>query len=176
MKTEHEFDIEFHDYSVCRLTLRDTQAIQILLEECQDYMLLVDGHPAGTDAAERLLQEMPPEILPDNKFMFGIMHPIKGLVGLLETIRGYPEEAVWWIGLLLIAPESRSQGLGQKIFSGFVEYIKADGGKAIMLGVVEENERAYLFWNRMGFELVRKTEPRQSGDKTQTVSIMGRVI
>jgi ribosomal protein S18 acetylase RimI-like enzyme len=59
---------------------------------------------------------------------------------------------------------------------GFVEYVQASGGQAIMLGVVDENKRAYKFWNRMGFEFVRKTEPQQFGDKTQTVSIMRRPL
>jgi ribosomal protein S18 acetylase RimI-like enzyme len=35
-----------------------------------------------------------------------------------------------------------------------------------MLGVVEENQAAYEFWQRLGFEFVRQTEPRQFGKKT----------
>jgi ribosomal protein S18 acetylase RimI-like enzyme len=41
---------------------------------------------------------------------------------------------------------------------------------------VEENKLAYKFWNRMGFEFVRKIEPRQFGDKTQTVIVMRRML
>jgi len=49
-------------------------------------------------------------------------------------------------------------------------------GAAIMLGVVEENQAAYDFWQRLGFELVRKTEPRPFGRKTQSVSVMRRAV
>ena len=45
-----------------------------------------------------------------------------------------------------------------------------------MLGVVEESERAYRFWSKMGFEFVRETEPRPFKNKTQTVRIMRREL
>jgi ribosomal protein S18 acetylase RimI-like enzyme len=59
---------------------------------------------------------------------------------------------------------------------GFVEYARLSGAHAIMLGVVEDNIRAYKFWNRMGFEFVRETEPRQFGNKVQTVKVMQRIL
>jgi ribosomal protein S18 acetylase RimI-like enzyme len=45
-----------------------------------------------------------------------------------------------------------------------------------MLGVVEENRAAYQFWQKLGFELVRKTEPRLFGRKTQAVYVMRRGV
>ncbi len=41
-----------------------------------------------------------------------------------------------------------------------------------MLGVVEDNARAYEFWKRVGFEDVRVTEPRVFGEKVQRVRVM----
>jgi len=58
---------------------------------------------------------------------------------------------------------------------GFSEYVRLHGGKAMMLGVVEDNRRAYRFWQKMGFEVVRKTEPRRFGKKIQSVYVMRRV-
>ena len=96
------------------------------------------------------------------------------MVAVLETYRHYPEEATWWIGLLMLAPRVRGQGLGQKIVEGFVEHAAKEGAQSIMLGVVEENLAAYRFWQKVGFELVRTTEPRPFGKKTQKVYVMGR--
>ena len=59
----------------------------------------------------------------------------------------------------------RGQGLGQKIVEGFVEHAAKEGAQSIMLGVVEENLAAYRFWQKVGFELVRTTEPRPFGKK-----------
>ncbi len=176
MKTEIAFDIGVQDYSVHQLLPEDSRAIQELWDKCLDYMLLVDGHPAGPNAAEEEFQEVPPGKSPDDKFVFGIVNRQNGLVGLLETLRWYPDETIWWIGLLLFEPESRSQGLGQKVVQGFVDYLRGSGAKAIMLGVVDENERAYKFWKGIGFEFVRRTEPRTFGNKTQTVIIMRRTL
>ena len=176
MKNEIAFDVEDQDYSVHLLRHEDIAALQTLYEKCADYMFLVDGHPAGKNAAEEEFQDLPPGKSADDKFMFGIVNPRNELIGLLDAARWYPDEGTWWIGLLLLVPELRSQGIGEQVLKGFTEYVKADGGKAIMLGVVKDNERAYQFWNRMGFEFVRETEPRKFDNKTQTVRIMRRKL
>ena len=174
MKADTAFDINIPTYSVRQLSLEDIEAVQTLCEKCLDYMLLVDGHPADPDGVERDFQEVPPGNLPEDKFVFGIVNQRNDLVGLLDVVHSYPEKKIWWIGLLLLIPDIRSQGIGQKVLEGFAKYVRANGGQAIMLGVVEENTRAYQFWSRAGFEFVRQTEPRQFGNKTQKVRIMRR--
>lgn len=176
MRTETAFDIGLQAYSVHQLSLEDIEAIQELFEICLDYMLLVDGHPADPSGVEEDFLFVPPGKSQNDKIVFGIMDQQNDLVGLLDALRGYPEETAWWIGLLLFVPEVRSQGLGQRVVQGFAEYVRSNGGQAIMLGVVEENGRAYKFWEGMGFEFVRKTEPHQFGNKTHTVSIMRRTL
>ena len=176
MKTEIAFDIGLQDYSVHQLLLEDIVAIQVLCEKCLDFMLLVDGRPAEPKGVEEDFLSVPPGKSFDDKFVFGIMNQQNEMVGLLDTLRCYPDEKTWWIGLLLFIPETRSQGIGKKVLHGFVEYVRLSGAQAIMLGVVEENTLAYKFWERMGFEFVRKTEPRRFGNKTQTVSIMRQSI
>jgi len=176
VKVETAFDIGLPTYSVRSLSLEDSGAIQELYDKCLDYMLLVDGHPAGPDAGEIEFQDAPPGKSIDDKFMFGIINQQNDLVGLLDTLRDYPDEVTWWIGLLLLVPEVRSQGIGQKVVQGFTEYVRARRGQAIMLGVVEENERAYKFWDRLGFEWIRTTEPRPFGVKTHRVNILRRKL
>jgi ribosomal protein S18 acetylase RimI-like enzyme len=176
MKTETTFDIGSQDYSVHQLSLEDSGAIQGLYEKCLDYMLLVDGHPAGPNSGEEEFQDVPPGKSFDDHFVFGIVNQQNDLVGLLDVLRWYPDETTWWIGLLLFAPEVRSQGIGEKVLQGFAEYVRGSGAQSIMLGVVEENKLAYKFWSRMGFEFVSKREPQQFGDKTQTVIVMRRSL
>jgi ribosomal protein S18 acetylase RimI-like enzyme len=173
-KTETAFDTDLpDDYSVRWLLPEDIEAIQKLFENCLDYLLIVDGHGADPNAIEEeLFQSTPLGKSPNDRFVFGIFNQQNDLAGLLEGLRQYPDETTWWIGLLLFVPEVRSQGIGQKVMLGFAEYVRSSGGQAIMLGVVEENRRAHKFWNRLGFKLVRKTEPRQFGDKIHTVNVM----
>jgi len=172
MKPETAFDIDIQDCSVHQLLPEDSAIIQELWEDCLDYMLLVDGHPAGPHSGEEGFEDVPPGKSPADLFLFGIVNQQGHLVGMLEVLRGYPDEMTWWIGVLLIVPEARSQGIGQTVVQGFMDYVRLNGGQAIMLGVVDENTLAYKFWSRMGFEFVRQTEPRQFGNKTHTVSVM----
>lgn len=176
MESETNFDIGMAGYSIHRLRLEDAAALQALFEKCADYMLLVDGHPAGPNSAVSELQSRPPGKPIEDKFMFGIMNSQNDLVGELDVMRAYPDETTWWIGLLLIEPSARSLGLGEKVVEGFTHYVKSNGGQAIMLGVVAENEKAHRFWSRMGFELVLEREPQAFGEKTHVVRVMRRSL
>jgi ribosomal protein S18 acetylase RimI-like enzyme len=95
---------------------------------------------------------------------------------MLEGVRGYPDETTWWIGLLALTPHVRRLGLGRKMVAGFCELARAEHRASIMLGVVEENEQAYRFWQQMGFELLRQSEPRQFGKKSHKVYVMRKVL
>ena len=176
MKAETVFNIGLSAYSVHQLLPEDSGVIQGLWEKCLDDMLLVDGHPASPSAGEEEFHDVPPGKSVDDKFVFGIVNQQNDLVGLLDVVHGYPDETTWWIGLFVLIPEARSQGLGQKIVQGFAEYVRVSRGQAIMLGVVEENTLAYRFWSRLGFESICKTEPRQFGDKNHTVIVMRRTL
>jgi GNAT superfamily N-acetyltransferase len=172
MKPETAFDIGFQAYSVHQLLPEDSEAIQGLFEKCLDYMLLVDGRPANPHSAEEEFQDVPPGKSYNDKYVYGIINQQNDLVGLLDGLRGYPDEFTWWIGLLILVPEVRSHGIGEKIVQGFAEFVQTSGDRAIMLGVVDENTLAHKFWARMGFEPVYRTEPRQYGNKTHAVSIL----
>ncbi len=172
MRRESAFEIDLPDFSITRLSQQDIEALQGLYEACNDFNLLVDGLPCERDAAEKTFQDLPPGNSIDDKFLWGLFRQKHELVGVLDVVRGYPDETTWWIGLLLLAPQIRSHHLGEKVVKGFTDYVKKKGGSAVMLGVVEENAQAFRFWSKMGFEFVRQTEPRQFGKKFQKVNVM----
>ncbi len=176
MESDIAFEMGLPGYSIHRLTSQDAPVLQRLFEKCQDYMLLVDGHPAVPNAAVGEFQDRPPGKSIEDKFLFGIVDSHNELVGELDVLRAYPEEDTWWIGLLLLNPAVRSQGIGEKVLEGFVDYVRANDGKAIMLGVVAENKSAYRFWIRMGFEWVFDREPQHFGRKTHIVQVMRRTV
>ena len=100
MKTEPVFDIGLQNYSVHPLSFEDSGAIQMLYDKCLDFMLLVDGRAAGPNAGAEEFQDIPPGKSQDDHFVFGIINQQDDLVGLLDALRGYPDETTWWIGLL----------------------------------------------------------------------------
>jgi ribosomal protein S18 acetylase RimI-like enzyme len=138
--------------------------------------MIVDGEGVSPSAAQDTFEAAPPGFSLTDKFLYGLFDRAGAMLGVLEGDRHYPDESTWWIGLLMLSPDVRGRGLGRKLVEGFVEYVRAAGGASIMLGVVEDNHAAYHFWQKMGFELVRQTEPRPFGKKMQTVYVMQRGV
>jgi len=163
-----------HDYVVRIVDIDDAERLQPLYDRCSDFALLVDGEPFSATMAKEGSRAIPEGKSLKDKILFGISRQSGEMVGLLDVVRDYPDEGTWWIGLLLLVPEVRGKGIGGKIVQGFADYIKTQRGKAIMLGVVELNQPAFEFWQRMGFGLVSKTEPRPFGKKMQAVYVMRR--
>jgi GNAT superfamily N-acetyltransferase len=170
------FHVDLPGYTVRRLKPDDVVILQSLLDQCPDYAEVVEGEEVSPAAAEELFQSLPPGGSFSNKSVFGIFHREGEIGGVLEGMRHYPEENIWWIGLLLLAPDMRNHGVGRTLLEAFMEYARGNGGKAVMLGVVEDNTRACRFWLKNGFAMVRKTEPRLFGKKNQAVFVMRRII
>lgn len=168
------FQIDDAEYHISELDPDRIMPLQELFEQCADYAMIVEGEPVSPTAAQEAFVSVPPGRSLSDKFLFGVVDRNGGLVGMLEGMRHYPDETTWWIGLLLLAPAVRGHGLGQKLIEGFSDYVCSRQGLAVMLGVVEENRAAYSFWQQVGFEFVRETEPRVFGKKTQKVYVMRR--
>jgi ribosomal protein S18 acetylase RimI-like enzyme len=166
------FQVDDSDYIVCRLQPEHTEPLQRLFDQCADYAMIVDGESVSPTAAEEIFHSVPAGRSLSDKFLYGFFNRKGDIVGVLEGIRHYPNDKTWWIGLLMLAPEVRGHGLGRKLIQGFSEYMRSEQGMSIMLGVVEDNRAAYRFWQQLGFEFVRETEPRPFGKKIQTVYVM----
>jgi GNAT superfamily N-acetyltransferase len=159
-------------YRVSLLGPETIPALQGLLERCTDYSLLVKGEPPDSNAAESMLADCPPGKTQEDKVVIGITDGQECLVGVLDAICGYPAVDCWWLGLLLLDPSYRNQGLGQRIYRSFEQWVGQRGAKNILLGVLEENVKAFRFWRSLGFEVVEKQTPRLFGHSTHTVIVM----
>jgi ribosomal protein S18 acetylase RimI-like enzyme len=163
-------------YHIKLLQAADRSELQTLLEKCADYTLLVTGSPPKPSAASSLLVDCPPGKTLEDKVVIGISAEKQGLMSVLDTIKDYPNPGDWWLGLLLIDPALRNQGFGRLIVQSFEGWVKLRGARRTFLGVVEENQRAYQFWLKMGFELVEKRPPQQFGNLTHVVFTMLRTL
>ena len=161
--------------AVRALTTADLPALQALLERCADFNLLVSGEPPQPGDAAELLAEHPPGRLPEDKIVFGVYDPGDALLGVLDLAWHYPRSGVWWIGLLLLDPASRGQGLGRQVYYAFEDWACRNGAEEIRLGVVERNEKALRFWERMGFQVIDKRPPVRMGVLEQVVVVMKKI-
>lgn len=154
---------------------QDASALQALLEACDDYADLVEGQPPDAEAALDVMSEVAPGKTLDDKRLLGLWGA-DTLVGVLDVMCGYPEPDAWFIGLLMIAPEQRGQGLGAAVVRAFEAWAAGQGARAMGLGVVEPNTGALRFWQRMGYAEVRRTAPRSFGRKTHVVIVMRKAL
>ncbi len=176
METSLDFAPDLTDYSVRALHIEDAAALQNLFERCVDFNLLVDGEEISPTSGQDIFLEAPPGFHLEDKFLFGVYDRAGELAGMLEGMWGYPQAGICWIGLLLFAPQRRGQGTGRQLIAGFEDYARSHGCPEIRLGVVEENTRAFDFWQNLGFELIRTTEPQHFGKKWQKVYVMRKTL
>jgi GNAT superfamily N-acetyltransferase len=153
----------------------DGYALQALCEQCTDYYEFVFGLPPGPAEAQSLFTALPEGKDYTDKQLIGFYEEGQGqLIGFLDVIRDYSNIGDWTIGLMLLSPQWRGQGLGEKLYHAFSQWAQASGAKQIRLGVVEHNKRAYRFWQRMGFETIERRSPSQMGNKEGVLIVMRR--
>jgi GNAT superfamily N-acetyltransferase len=163
-------------YHVRSLTMADAATLQRLFEACSDFIRTVEGDSVSAGEAVETLLMVPPEHSFENKFVFGLLDEDEHIVGVLEGLRHYPHQNCWWIGLLMLTPEVRGLGLARRWVNHFVESAQLGRAEAVMLGVVEDNQPALIFWDKMGFEWMRKTPPREFRKKRQAVIVLRRCL
>jgi GNAT superfamily N-acetyltransferase len=152
--------------SVVQLGAEDLESLRKLVERCHAFMTLVYG-ALEPDAAEQILESLPPGRTLEDKFAFGLYTDgKKELLGLLDAVRGFPEQDEWIIGLFLIDPEHRRAGLGARFVGAFEQWVRGQGAAGIRLVVQEQNPEALRFWQRQGYEVtgltLQKTPRRQN--------------
>ncbi|WP_310538639.1 GNAT family N-acetyltransferase [Phenylobacterium sp.] len=144
------------------------EELQVLLERCEDFEVLVTGHPPEPYAARELLVDAPPDHPLRDKFVIGVWTD-QGLTAAIDLLRDFPERHVWYLGLLLVAPEDRGQGLGERILAAFRPWILSQEGRAIRLIVQDQNPAARRFWVREGFVEIG-TATQELMDRTNQVA------
>lgn len=159
-------------YSLSPILTEEADELQRLFERCDEYFELQEGAPAAPDAAAHDLADLPPGKLASDKYALGLRNPAGELVGYVDLVRDYPGEGVWWLGLLLLAPELRNRGLGARIFDALADRAAREGARSIRLGVLEQNEAAARFWRRRGFQTLSKGTFTARSGRASAVTIM----
>ncbi len=164
------------NFTAKQLVIEDAELLQELCEQCADFSQLVEGTSPSPGGAHEIFRGLPRGKNARDKFVFGFYGPDNRLLAVIESIYGYPDGQTWWIGLMMVAPAYRGQGLGKVFYRAFEQWVAAQNIFRISLGVIEENTSGLEFWKAMGFEVIDKTEPRQFGNKVHAVHVMRRVL
>jgi len=167
--------IDLPGYRIEALAQADAGRAQPLFEACADYTIMESGELPTPDAAERAFRATPPGRTTADKFIFGLSsQDDRSIVALIVADRGWPDDASWWIALMLVHPAQRGAGLAATFAETVLGWIERRQAARIELAVFEENRRAGRFWLARGFSHVRSTEPRPVGRKTHVLHVMRR--
>lgn len=176
MNSSTSFTLNRSGYLAKFLKLEDAAVLQNLYEQCMEFALLTDGQPPSLTAARDEFDALPDGKTTEDKYILGLFNPQNDLIGMIESIRHYPDNQTWWLGLMMLSPEQRGQGLGSAFYQAFENWVSAQGVKQVSLSVIEANKLGLQFWKSLGFEAIRKTEPRQFGNKVHAVYVMSRPV
>ena len=170
------FTLGVPGYSVENLELKDAERLQKLYEKCTDFAYLVEGQPPSPTAAQEEFFAVPEGKSLCDKFMFGLFNSEHEIIGLIESIRGYPDEQTWRVGLIMLAPEYRRKRLLYPLVQSFEHWVAKHDVAYIMGSVVEANIKVLRLWKRMGFEIISRTSPKQFNQKFHSVYIIRKAI
>lgn len=132
--------------TLTELTPGDLPAITGLYERCAEFLAI---DPAAGPPSSVFV--IPDDALPERHHVFGIWKESR-LDGVLAVLRGYREAKDWWIGLLLLDPSQRGNGLGSRVVDSVLAWARESGvAETIWIAVAPRNEKALRFWRGRGF-------------------------
>ena len=176
MVSTNVFKLNNLNCSIKTLEISDASVLQELYEKCADYNYLMEGKPPSPTAALDEFTTIPEGKSLDDKYMFGIFDCQDKLVGLIEGMQNYPKEKCWWIGLIMISPAYRRQGILSSLIKEFEQWIAIQGVESIMGSVAETNSKVMRLWKQIGFKVVRHTKCEDSNMLSNSFSVIERKI
>jgi GNAT superfamily N-acetyltransferase len=166
---------DWGEYRTFVLTKDDAAVAQVFFEECQDFALLTTALPTAEDEGQKLFSDLPTGMKPEDKTVFGLFEN-ENLIGVIDSINGYPTVGEWFIGLFMLHPHCRGKGTGGKWLRAYEAFARAGGAKSIQLGVVEQNLRGRNFWEKNGFVFETRRPPVRYGNKDNIVLVMRKEL
>jgi GNAT superfamily N-acetyltransferase len=124
-------------------------------ETLESVLEVVNSNPTyntmENDVPIRSLKEVSEEFLNETTESYLIKIEDKA-VGVIDFLKNNPKDECPWIGLLMIHGDYHSLGFGKKAYVAFEEELKRREFTKVRLGVIQENQKAIIFWQTQGFE------------------------
>lgn len=143
----------------------DAAALLPVVLGSPQYSLIVSGRLPNEADVEEILIDRPPGKDAADKFVFGV-NADGEMVGCVDLIRGYPDAATAFIGLLLLMETHQGQGFGRQVLQ-MIEQIAPDWAcTRLRIAVIVTNIAALNFWKKHGFAEtgIRKQVPGYIAD------------
>lgn len=154
----------------------DAGRVQPLYEACADYFQLAYGEPPAATAAHDEFFDIPERHHPDQIHLFGLRPAGGDPLALISAVRDYPEAGAWFLGLMLVHPAFRRQGIGAQFYRAFEQWLRTEEGTRVLLAVIEPNTGGLRFWQRLGFLPLRTLPERDFRSRRHRVLLLERQL
>jgi len=144
-------------YEIITITRQNFGQIFEVYDTNPAFFLLTSGKNATIESCIDDVDSIPPGFDINQKAFLSIWSEGKA-IGVLDLLKGYPDQTCIWIGLLLISGKLQGNKIGSKIVTAILNASKIANYKSVQLGVIESNARGMAFWQKNGFEKIRTKE------------------
>lgn len=158
-------------YNIISLSIDSIKIVEALFERCSDYYILQNGTYPSKEDAKELFTDLPPDKNYEDKFVLGIFNSNNKLIGIIDIVKDFPTLGQWMLGLLLVEPNERCNGLGKMIHSALAEWAINLDATSFRIGVLEENIKGLSFWSNLGYRKIKEVT-MDFTNKTHKVQVM----
>ncbi|OAA90485.1 GNAT family N-acetyltransferase [Clostridium ljungdahlii] len=158
-------------YKIKLISVDNHKIVDELCEKCSDYYILHAGILPSKEEIDEIFNALPTNKNYEDKFVLGIYKFDNELVGIIDIVRDFPTVGEWMLGLMLIEPQERGNGLGKIIHEALVEWAINLGAKSFRIGVIEENTKGINFWSALGYTKIKEVT-MDFAEKTHIVNVM----
>ena len=146
----------------------DFNKVLALLERCSDFYTL-DGVQPTLESLRQDMAELPPRCTPEQKHYAALWKEGAPWI-VLDLVESYPRPKTLFVGLFVMDPALRRQGVGRAVMTALLKAAKPAGFDRVRLACLLDNLNGHAFWQAMGFRDLR--QGTLLGERSGTVWIM----
>ena len=135
----------------------DGAAVLDLCRRAADYVRLEKGADPDMDYVQVEMTDAPQNVQPEHLWCWGYQHTDGQIDGIATCLKGFYRKQDWYLGLLLMAPTARGNGLGAQLAHHVIAQARSDAADCLRVAVLDTNPRARVFWERLGFAHEKST-------------------
>lgn len=117
-----------------------------------------------------------PEDIDKEQKVFEIIYYKNEPIAVLDLILSFPFNDTFYIGLLLIHGDKHRSSYGRNIYNIIENKMKDLGYKKGRLGVLSNNSKGQVFWEKMGFTTIKTLNSTSKPENSWIVNIMEKEL
>ena len=154
----------------------DLRDLQEVLEGAPRYSLKVSGQVQPSTASEEVFVAIPEGFDVTKKIVIGVKQDTE-LIGVIDILRGFPNEETAMLGLLLLKEKKQGQGLGKRTFEELLTYVSSWSEiHKIRISVVKSNDEVLIFWKKLGFIETGVNHPYENGSVISESIVLEKIL